>query len=145
MDLHEFGRLVEQARRRHPVWFQLESDPPAGAEAIARAEHRLGLRLPEAYRQYVSAFGGGIFAFGKVYSVTPGSDWDIARRNAATPVPRFLAVSDNGCGDLYGFQVDRGVCSDEVYFWDHETPDVPAARRFDDLFCFLAEAALRPT
>ncbi|ULO07110.1 SMI1/KNR4 family protein [Paenibacillus sp. 19GGS1-52] len=33
------------------------------------------ISLPEDYKKFIEAFGGGYFAFTVIYSVTAGSEW----------------------------------------------------------------------
>ena len=53
MDLEGFVATVEEARRAHPVWFGLESDPPATESEIGRHEALLGVTFPAEYRQFL--------------------------------------------------------------------------------------------
>jgi hypothetical protein len=143
MGLKEFRSLVERSRLKHPVWFQLETERPAKSEDITAIKSALGLQLPWAYKHFAAEYGGGYFAFATVYAIDPDSDWNILRRNVGSPVPSFLAFSDNGCGDLSGFRIDEGRCSDEVFTWDHETSSVSPIPRSENMFSFLAEVALK--
>jgi hypothetical protein len=142
----EFEELVSSVRRDHPVWFGLESDAAARDEEISAAEADLQVSLPLEYRQFVKRFGGGYFALANVFSVTDGSDWSIVlrnRRSASVTGKGFVAVSDNGTGDYYGFCVHGGACERRVSIYDHSSGDI-VPTEFDDLFDFLARKALAP-
>ncbi|MFO1062802.1 MAG: SMI1/KNR4 family protein [Pirellulales bacterium] len=143
MLLEEFVPLVEKRREERPVWFGLDSDPPATPAQIQDVEAQLGVRLPESYRLFVTMYGGGYFALGNLFSVFPGSDWNIVERNRDIFPVGFLAVSDNGVGDLYGFRVTDGACDSEIVLFDHETGMI-AQPKYSDLFEFLGETALKP-
>jgi len=144
MILEDFIPLVEKRKLDRPVWFGLDSDPPATLAQIQDAELQLGVRLPESYRRFVALYGGGYFALGNLFSVLPGSEWNIVERNRSVDDSCcFLAVSDNGVGDLYGFRVADGKCENEIVLFDHETA-LFSQPKFSDLFEFLGETALKP-
>jgi len=143
MLIEEFVQLVEKRKEEKPVWFGLESDPPATSAQIQDAEAQLRVRLPVSYRLFVTRYGGGYFALGNLFSVFPGSDWNIVERNRSLLPFGFLAVSDNGVGDLYGFRVTDGVCDEEIVMFDHETGTI-SQPKYLDLFEFLEETAMKP-
>jgi hypothetical protein len=143
MTFDEFRALVAQTKSRHPVWFGLEMDRAAADAELQDLERQLGVRLPEEYRRFVQEYGGGYFALANVFSAQPGSSWnllDINRREKLLGTG-FVAVADNGAGDLYGFQCIEGVCHPEVWIHDHE---VGAWRQteFVNLLDFLHRKAL---
>ena len=88
-------------------------------------------------------YGGGYFAFGNVFSVSE-SDWNIVRRNAEISIPGFIAVSDNGTGDYYGFKVAGDTCEGQVYLWDHEEPSALKRTDYGDMLELLEHIALTP-
>lgn len=143
MDFNQFCSHVDALKARKPIWFGLESEPLASESDISTAEAALGVRLPNSYRDFVRTYGGGFFAFGNVFSVAVGSDWNIVEKNRQTKIPAFLVVSDNGAGDYYGFSVVDQVCGERIYLWDHESPQKVAETSFDNLFDFLMVSALR--
>lgn len=126
MDWGEFKRLVKERRSKRPVWFGLESDPPSSEAEVEAAERSLAVSLPPEYRLFVKEFGGGYFAFVNIFSVTRNSDWNIVDRNRTVPLSadQFVAVSDNGTGDYYGFPVKGERCLSRIVFLDHETGQV---------------------
>ena len=89
-------------------------------------------------------FGGGYFAFANVFSVKIGSEWNIVQRNRMIAIPDFVATSDNGTGDYYGFRIVNGICDERVYLWDHEEPALLKATEFGDLLEYLFAQALTP-
>jgi hypothetical protein len=144
--IEEFEELVARVRRDRPVWFGLESDALAGDAEVNEAEAALGVALPAEYREFVKRFGGGCFALANVFSVVSESDWSIVRRNLVSALVTgagFVAVSDNGVGDYYGFRVRDGACEAQVSIFDHSAGEV-APTEFGDLFEFLARKALAP-
>ena len=141
MDFCQFRQVAELVRSRHPAWFELDHDPPCSQADLERAETRLGTRLPAQYKEFMTSCGGGYFAFVNVFSATEGSFWGIVERNAGLP-PGFIAVSDNGTGDYYGFISTGGECASEVCFLDHETGRV-SATKYPDLFEYIVHMGLR--
>jgi hypothetical protein len=125
MTHEEFAALVERLRAAHPVWFDLDSDAPASEEQLAAIEAELGARLPADFRWFLATYGGGDFAFGELYSADPSSHVRLPEMQAGLPA-RFVAFTDNGAGDRYGFPVRDGEARDEVLVHDHETGELEA-------------------
>src|SRR5688500_15721015 len=116
MTLLEFADVVETAKRKNPVWFDLDSDPLATNEEIATAEKLLQTRFPAQYLEFITRYGGGLFAFVNIASVSPSSEWNAVHRNQKIKKLDFIAVSENGVGDYYGFRTEHGICLPEVFF-----------------------------
>lgn len=142
MDRASFAELVKATRSVHPVWFDLPCDAKADAEAISRAQRRLGIQLPDDYVWFLGEYGGGDFAFARIYSADEGSDLYLVDVQPDDGGAEMLAFSDNGCGDLYVFSVEDGVAADVVWFHDHETGE--RARDGDGFLDWVARHALRP-
>lgn len=144
VDLDEFERAVAEARDAHPQWFALPSDESPGDEQVAAQQAQLGAQLPQEYLDFVRVFGGGDFAFLAVYSLDEGSDLNIVTRNAEPWLSRsdFVAISDNGAGDYYGFAVQDGRCSPEVLLLDHESGELRPTGHAD-FFEFALAKGLR--
>lgn len=144
MNFDYLQSLVNDARARTPVLFGLDGDPPAVDADILEAEALLGVEFPVEYKIFVKEFGGGYFGYTNVFSPTTSGYWSIVERNrlAGENSGDFLAFSDNGVGDYYGFVVEDGVCSKTVYFFDHETSDISESG-YADLFDYLADVGLK--
>lgn len=142
MNLSEFDARISRAAEENPVWFALERDPPATELQVARAQEAAGIEFPEEYKQFLARFGGGLFAFSNIFSVSPESEWFVVERNRAAGFlgGDFLAVSENGVGDHYGFVRGGGG---RVYFFDHETRE-RIETNFANLFEYLDHVALTP-
>lgn len=145
MNSERFAQLVEETRKRNPVWFELESDPPAETDLIEAAESHMGVQFPAEYRFFLRNYGGGYFGFSNVFSVQPGSEWNVETRNSRLEagVVDFLAISDPGTGDYYGFRLADGASTPNVYVFDHDGRTLERTL-FSDLFDYLAAVALRP-
>lgn len=146
MNHGEFQQLVEEKRRRNPIWFALHADARAEPAVIEAAEARLGVNFPEEYRSFLRDYGGGYFAFSNVFSVDPESEWNIERRNAPlSPEIRagFLAISDPATGDYYGFRVSDGIAASAIWVLDHDEQTIRPTS-YGDLFEYLAAVGLTP-
>lgn len=141
MDFERFQRYVEMVRRDKPFLFELDSEEPATPEEIVNAESSLGCKLPEEYSRFVKIFGGGYFGFTNVFSPKRGF-WSIVDRNYELPKDfRFVAFSDNGVGDLYGFRVIDSICESSIVLFDHETSEIESTE-FTNLFEYLVSVGL---
>lgn len=145
MEFSAFLSIVSEAKVKKPVLFALETDPPATEVDISGAEARLSVQFPLEYKDFLRRFGGGFFGFTNVFSVLASSPWYVVDRNFASGVPlqEFLAISDNGVGDYYGFSVANAVCGSHVAFLDHETRAVVSTPH-SDLFEYLVVVGLEP-
>ena len=100
------------------------------------------MTLPADYKDFVRRYGGGDFGYANVFSAIPTSQWYIVEHNRLIEHDAFVAISDNECGDYYGFQTADGVCATEISFFDHDTNTVNVTE-FPDLFEYLKVVALQ--
>lgn len=145
MDIADFNKLVENAKNKHPFWFEGERESPINASEIDEFERFTGCSLPEQYKFFVSKYGCGYFALTSIYSLRKG-EWDIFDKIQLIPdlQGKFLPISDNGCGDYYGFVIEDSKCSDTIYFADHESGYALTPTEYDDLLSFILEIGLKP-
>lgn len=143
MNFEEFSKLIAEKKRSNPIWFQLEGDAPSSKEEIYQLEANIDAQLPDEYRQFVTKFGSGYFAFSAVYSPNPDSNFPLEKTNFNNQGIRknHIIFSENGSGDHYGFQVSEKKCSSGVFFWDHELEEWHKTE-YSNLFAFLASTAL---
>ena len=136
MDRETFARLVERVKDAQPDTFatlqELQLiDAPASHADIEQVEQALQAKLPLDYIWFLQQYGGGTFLYADVYSAQSHSDFYIVKNQLTFSYHAghsFIAFSENGCGDYYGFQVQHGVCLPRVMFSDHETETIkPAA------------------
>jgi hypothetical protein len=120
----EFEQRLRQARTANPRWFDLESDGRPSNDQLDYLERELGAELPEDYRWFLTTYGGGDFALAAIYSGDEASDLYSLRNQADPPRSDFVAVSDDGTGDLYGFPVLEGRAVDKIVVLDHETGEL---------------------
>jgi len=102
---------------------------------IQRVEKELGVQLPDKYRQYMLNYGGGAFRHVDLVPVlSRDGEEGLLEVNEGARSSGFVAVSPVGTGDLWGFSVVGGVCSDQVDCWFHEDGRTePAAGDFLEL------------
>jgi len=113
MNRHDFLAQVDDARQRHPVWFELPSDQAPDDEVLAETERRLGSRLPDDFRWFLPKYGGGDFAFATLYSADSESGLDLVG-NQSEGTPGVVGFGDDGTGNVFVFPVDDGACRDRV-------------------------------
>jgi hypothetical protein len=145
----EFGRLVDAAQAEHlgkgyPAEIKLFEFLAASDDDLVAAEEELGTVFPDAYKQVMKRYGGGMFGFVDLLPLrSPGRrGGDLVSENSGDwAVAGFVAVAPAGTGDMWGFVSRNGRCEDTVSFWDHEDGHVaPAADGFLD---FLMVHGLR--
>ncbi|GAA0180422.1 hypothetical protein SH2C18_31180 [Clostridium sediminicola] len=143
MEYEVFTKIVNEKKEWNPIWFALDSDENSTDNDIAVIEEKLNLKLPIEYIQFIKNFGGGYFAFTYVYSGKSNSEWYIISQNRKAKFGcKFIAFSDNGVGDYYGFMVNGNTCESKVSFYDHEEQAVKLTD-FKNIFDFLIKIGLR--
>lgn len=120
------------------AWEMGEREAPATLAEVREYEAMTGLSLPPEYVHLVTAHGAGQLGFVEVFSVREG-EWSIeVRRLSAPGLPQhFVPVSDNGCGDFYGFKVEDGQCSSSLVFADHEQGYSLVETEFSNLYEYV--------
>jgi hypothetical protein len=120
------------------AWNMGEREAPASLAELREYEAMVGFRLPAEYVNLVTSHGAGQFGFVEVFSVRDG-EWNIeVQRMSAPGLPQhFVPVSDNGCGDFYGFKVEDGQCSSSLVFADHEQGYSLVDTEFSDLYEYV--------
>lgn len=128
------------------MWFGLKSDPPSTDSDIEEIESSLGIELSPEYEEFLKNFGGGYFAFTNVFSGMKGSKWYIIAQNnkaGLLALKEFLAISENGFGDFYGYKVKNGKCESRISFYDHES-DIIESTEYENVFTYLLKVGLSP-
>jgi hypothetical protein len=139
----EFDERVRQARAAHPVWFDLEPDGTPTEQHLDELERALGVGLPADYRWFLTTYGGGDFALAAVYSGDEASALYLPRNQPEHPPHGFVAMGDDGTGNLYGFPVLDGRGIDEVVLLDHETGEVRGLAG-GGILDFIAQVVFQP-
>lgn len=143
MQENEFISLVEKIKQENPVWFGLDSDCIPTIETIKEIETQLNFSFPDDYIAFISRYGGGFFAFGNVYSLDIDSEWFLLLKNSMNKQinKEHLLISENGCGDFYGYLIKNSKCTSKIEFYDHEDGKWYQTN-FNNIFEYLSEFAL---
>jgi hypothetical protein len=144
VDFNEFLSIVEIIKAKNPLWFELETAPIGNDSEIVNAEQQLSVILPKEYKLFIKKFGGGYFAFTKIFSISE-SEWNIIDQNNEINLinsHKFIAVCDNEVGDFYGYEIKSGICSPKMKFYNHEINKVEETK-FDDLYQYLLNVGLK--
>jgi hypothetical protein len=115
------------------------SEQPVTEMELSAYERASGITFPEAYRDVATRLGCGDVGFLELFSIREGA-FHIERQRATAPtLPRkFVPISNNGCGDFYGFIIDKDHCLPEIYFADHELDYEIQPTGIADLYEFVA-------
>ena len=146
MEWEEFIGIVNEIKNKKPVWFGLDSDPPCTDSDITKIVNSLSVQFPTEYKMFLKGIGGGYFAFTNLFSGTKDSEWNILTQNneaGLLETKNFLAISDNGVGDFYGFKVKNGLCEAKISFFDHEDNQIKPTK-YENLYEYLIKVGLSP-
>lgn len=142
MESSEFDQIIKSYRTKHPFWFEGDIEAPTTEDELAAFEEAVGAGLPAEYKYLVGRYGSGHFAFTNILSVRDGG-WSI--RAAQSFLPKdFIPVSDNECGDFYGFLVEDGSCRPELYFADHDDGYSLLQTNYKNMFEYIVGVGLKP-
>ncbi len=145
MSFEEFMSIFYFKKKEKPIWFELEMDRQATEQELIEIEELLNITLPIEYKQFVSTFGGGYFAFTEIYSTDSESDWYIIKQNNLLELLRTNGVvvfSSNGAGDYYGFKESNRKCENKIVFYNHETREIQETP-YKNLFDFVVDVGFK--
>jgi hypothetical protein len=142
MNLETFKTELRKAKASKPKVFQNPyTDPPAEPELIQTLESDIKVELEQTYKEFVKEFGSGDFGFGVIYSPNPKSDWYMKTKLKSHLPKDFLPISENFCGDSYGFKTIDGKCVGPIVIFDHETNSVKETE-YQNVFDLMTQTAL---
>lgn len=141
MDFEVFNKIADGCKLKKPILFGLGNDRIMSPEGIEGFEHRLQVKLPEKYKQFLLKYGGGYFGYANVYSLDEDSGFYVLNHNDM-PVYNHLRIADNGCGDYYLVCIADRKCLEQLYFYDHETRDVHNTE-YADILEYLVKVGLK--
>jgi hypothetical protein len=141
-DLAEVLKRIRSADKAQPLRLQIGRNPPPTAAELSIVETDVGLSLPEDFKRAISVIGTGDIGYAWIFGVRPGEEPTLQSINGSRLQPRrdFLAFSDNGAGDYFGFVVVNGCAGSEVAVLDHETGALKVA--YDSIASWLAGEAV---
>lgn len=139
MNREEFESQVCKAKQSNPLWFELtEENQLIELDKVLEIESEHSVIFPESFRHFISTYGSGYFAFTSILSpLADGEDSLWIQKSLYSLPSDYVPISENGCGDYYGFKVTDGVCSEEVYFLDHESGYQSSSIEYSCFYEFL--------
>ena len=140
MTSEEFHDLVEANTKDSG---EGDNDSPLTLAQFAQLERQKGIQFPDAYKEFLSTYGAGDFGSVTVLSPDPKSEFKIWETTASLETRNcgFVGVVDID-SDYYGFLIEQGVCSNDIWTVDHEFGYEIDYREYPDFFDFLARVAL---
>lgn len=119
------------------------NDSPLTLDQLAQLERQKGIKFPDAYKEFLSTYGAGDLGSVTVLSPDPKSEFPIWETTARLENREcgFLGVVEID-SDHYGFLIEQGVCSDDIWSVDHEFGYEVYYMEYPDFFDFLAKVAL---
>jgi hypothetical protein len=118
MTSEEFHALVEDCSDESD---ETDRDAPLTLAELVRIERQKGIRFPAFYREFISTYGAGEFGSVTVFSPDPKSRftiWETTSRMEKREC-NFMGVVELD-SDYYGFLIEHGVCSNDIWSADHE-------------------------
>ena len=141
MTYNQFIEIVEQIKKTKPILFELEKDKVVSEMDIFRFENDNSIVLPDEYKKFVIAFGGGYFGYSNIYSLDKDSSLFILENQHSVP-GGYLAIADNECGDYYVLKIENDIVLRKVLFYGHEEQRI-VETKYEDVFEFLVGEGLK--
>jgi hypothetical protein len=140
MTSEEFRDLVEENTEDSG---EGDNDSPLTLARLAQLECQKGIKFPDAYEEFLSTYGAGDFGSVTVLSPDPKSEFPIWETTARLESREcgFLGVVEID-SDFYGFLIEQGVCSNDIWSADHGLDYEIDYTDYPDFFDFLAKIAL---
>jgi SMI1 / KNR4 family (SUKH-1) len=144
MTQDEFDDLIQEIREEDPE--QLDSeffirDKPLKEDKLLKLEQKAGFTLPEEYRNFLKRFGAGDIGTITVLSPDPESDFSFWKGQEPFEKVSWVPVVDDGKSNYYGFVVESGVCSREVWFADQDLGYELSGTEYEDFYQLIATEA----
>jgi hypothetical protein len=144
MTQDEFDDLIQEIREEDPE--QLDSeffvrDKSFKEDKLLKIEQKAGFSLPEEYRNFLKRFGAGDIGTITVLSPDPESDFSLWKGQEPYEKVKWVPVVDDGKSNYYGFVVENGLCSREVWFADQELGYELAGTDYEDFYDLISTEA----
>jgi hypothetical protein len=145
MNRENFENLVSKAKQSNPTWFEMSDENHIiDFDKMSELESEYSVTFPESLKHFLSVYGSGYFAFTSILSPFPDNENSLWDQIKVYSLPSdFIPISENGCGDYYGFKVTDGVCSEEVYFLDHESEYKVGSIEYSSFYEFVVSTGLK--
>ena len=141
----EFFQIINDAMAKHPFWFEgVSENEKVSIDEIKEIEILKKITYPEEYKKFMSNYGAGDFAFTNVYSPKFKGEMSSWEQIEKYNIPElFIPISDNGCGDYLGFKVDGGMCSEALFWSDHEQGyEISNKAAYESFYSFIVNEGL---
>lgn len=130
MLLTDFIYNVEREKIKKPILFELLSKHLVKQSDIEIAEMALGISIPNDYKEFVLHYCGGMIGFVRIYTLE-----ELLMENKDINTSHFLAISDNGCGDTFGYYIKENETT--IYQYEHDEKKLTP--QYDNLFSFICK------
>lgn len=140
MTSEEFHALVEEYTDPSA---SDDGDTPLTLARLAELERHKGIKFPAFYKEFLSMYGAGDFGYVTVLSPDVDSKfpiWETATRLENRECS-FMGVIELD-SDYFGFLIEQGVCSNDIWRADHEFGYEIGETDYADFFDLLAKIAL---
>jgi SMI1-KNR4 cell-wall len=140
MTSDEFHELVEEYGEPVP---EAGGDRPLTLARIAAIERERGIKFPAFYKEFLSRYGAGYIRDVLVLSPDSKSEfkfWETSGR-VENRECNFMGVMEYE-SDYYGFLIEQGVCSNDIWHADHDFGYEIADSDYTDFFDLLAKLGL---
>lgn len=127
MNTKDLIDFISKKMKEKPGFFMFrDSEPQVNLNEINEIENRLAAKLRNSYIEVLRNFGGGTFAFGEIFSISPDSVFYVLNEYEKYKfIPGFFyPISSDGVGGYYGFIKDKDVFKDEIYYLDYDLNDI---------------------
>ena len=144
MSPEDFDELIAEIKEEDPE--QLDSeffvrDKALKEDKLAKFEQKAGFTFPEEYRVFIKRFGAGDIGTITVLSPDPESDFTLWKGEEPFEKTTWIPVVDDGKGNYYGFVVESGTCSKEVWFADQDLGYELSGTDYGDFYELIAAVA----
>ena len=116
-----------------------QRDPPLTLSRLVQLEKQKGIRFPVFYKEFLRMYGPGDFGCVTVLSPEPKSGISISETTSRLENRECNFEVDS---NYYGFLIEHGVCSNDVWIADHDFGYQIGDAGYSDFFDFLAKVAL---
>jgi len=144
MSPEDFDDLISEIREEDPE--QLDSeffvrDKVLTEDKLAKFEQKAEFTFPVEYRSFLKRFGAGDIGTITVLSPDPESDFTLWKGNKPFEKTSWIPVVDDGKGNYYGFVLENGACSKEVWFADQDVGYELSSTDYGDFYELIAAIA----
>lgn len=146
MTFNEFREIDKNYRQTKPKLFQLSfSDEAASDAQLKEVENRVGLKLPQDYRNFLAEFGGGDYGLTNIFSANPEGEFYLPLKREELVgylPPDLLAFSDDGAGGFYVLKINEQQAEPSVFYWNQDGGLVET--EFDSVLEYIVRYAYEP-